>query len=250
MRKCLNLFALALLALLCATACSNDDEPTPDPVPAGATVAERINRKDISAADIPMVFAAEKVTYHSVATLNWRDTYPYLPQVDFAIAHNGSNMLVHYRVTEKRTVATMDDDLSDVYKESCCELFCKEQGDDLYYNIESNCLGAILMQCGAQRADREVSTKENLAKIDRWASLGRKSLGIISDETHWELALVVPVSAFWCHQFGTLSGKTFLANVYNCVGSGDDRQYVTWHPVETPSPDFHRPEYFRPVYFK
>lgn len=250
MKKHFGIFAYALVALFCATACSDDDEPVVDPVPAGATVAERINKTNISAADIPTVFAAEKVAYHAVATLNWRETYPYLPKVEFALAHNGSNMLVHYRVTEKRTVATMEDDLSGVYKESCCELFCKEQGDDLYYNIESNCLGAILMQCGAQRSDRETSTVENLAQIDRWASLGRKNLGIISSETHWELALVVPLSVFWHHQFGTLSGKTFLANVYNCVGSGDDRQYVTWHPVETPSPDFHRPEYFRPVYFK
>lgn len=48
---------------------------------------------------------------------------------------------------------------------------------------------------------------------------------------------------------GSLDGKIFLANIYNCVGSGDDRQYVTWRPIETEVPDFHRPEFFQRIYF-
>lgn len=105
------------------------------------------------------------------------------------------------------------------------------------------------MECGKGRDNRTISKEDNLQRIDRWASLGRKSIGLIEQETHWELALVVPVAAFWRHNYGALFGKAFLVNVYNCVGSGDDRQYVTWKPIDTPSPDFHRPEYFRRVYF-
>ena len=158
-------------------------------------------------------------------------------------------MLIHYRVTEKRTVGTMENDLDAVYKESCCELFCMEQGDNLYYNIESNCIGSILMECGSGRSDRITSTEQNLQQIDRWSSLGRSSVGTIPHETHWELALAVPLSAFWQHSYRTLDGKIFLANIYNCVGSGDDRQYVTWRPIETEVPDFHRPEFFQRIYF-
>ena len=236
-----------LCILLIFFGCAKDN---PEIIPSDATVAERIDVTDIHAADIPSLFASEKVRYNTVSTLNWRDQFPYLPQVDFAIAHNGRSLLIHYRVTEKRTIGTMENDLDALYKNSCCEFFCMEKGDDLYYNIESNCLGYILMECGTERADRETSTLENLAEIDRWASLGRKSVGIIDSETHWELALVVPADVFWRHNFSTLSGRTFLANIYNCVGGGDDRQYVTWYPVDTSSPDFHRPEFFHPIYFK
>ena len=117
--------------------------------------------------------------YNVVSVLNWAEQYPYLPRVEFAIAHNGANIFIHYRVTEKRTLGTMENDLDEVYKESCCEFFCMKEGDSLYYNIESNCLGSILMQCGTGRADREISSAENLKQIERWASLGRKSVGMI-----------------------------------------------------------------------
>ena len=218
-------------------------------IPKDAVIARRIDKATIDANDIPQIFKSEGVEYHTVSALNWQETYPYLPTVDFAVAHNGANLLIHYRVTEKRTLGTMVKDLDPVYKDSCCEFFCMNEGDSLYYNIESNCLGSILMECGKGRDNRTTSTTENLQHIDRWASLGRKDIGLINMETHWELAVVVPVAAFWRHNFGTLSGKTFLVNVYNCVGSGDDRQYVTWNPIDTPSPDFHRPEYFRRIYF-
>lgn len=219
------------------------------PVPEGAVVAEKIDVAGISAADIPQLFKTKGIEYNTVSVLNWQGKYPYLPEVNFAVAHNGTNLLLHYRVTEKRTLGTMVNDLDPTYKDSCCEFFCKKEGDDLYYNIESNCLGAILMECGSGRENRTSSTAENLQCIDRWASLGRENIGLIEKETHWELALVIPISVFWRTDYGSLSGKTFLANVYNCVGSGNDRQYVTWYPIDAPSPDFHRPEYFRRLYF-
>lgn len=244
--KYFNILFLSCL-LFTVFACSDDDL---EPLPSYVAVAENIDKSDVRAADIPSLFASKKVRYNAVFTLNWHDAYPYLPQVDFAIAHNGKNLLIHYRVTEKRTIGTMENDLEGVYKESCCEFFCMEKGDNRYYNIESNCLGSILMECGTGRSNREQSTLKNLAQIDRWASLGRKSVGIINSETHWELAMVVPLSAFWCHDYGSFSQKIFFVNVYNCVGSGDDRQYVTWFPIETSNPDFHRPEYFQPIYFE
>lgn len=212
-------------------------------------VARKISKKNIRASEIPEVFAAEKIVYNSVSVLNWKQRYPYLPKVDFAIAHNGNNVLVHYRVTEKRTIGTLEKDMGGVFRESCCELFCTEEGDSLYYNIESNCIGSILMQCGLKRSVRDIPDKKTLKKIDRWSSLGRKSVGVINGETHWELALVIPVSVFWHHSFDSLDGKTFLANVYNCVGSGDERQYVTWNPIRTDSPDFHCPEFFGRIHF-
>lgn len=248
-------FYTVLLVLFVCTlqlafaACDKDDSQEPV-VPEGTLLVKKIGVSSVGASDIPAIFASESVKYNPVATLNWADKYPYLPQVEFAIAHNATNILIHYRVTEKRTLGTMENDLDAVYKESCCEFFCMPDDGNDYYNIESNCLGSILMECGKGRSNRVTSTADNLKQIQRWASLGRKSVGTIANQTHWELALVVPVTAFWKHNISNLSGKTFLANVYNCVGSGDDRQYITWHPITSDAPDFHRPEFFKPVYFE
>lgn len=241
-----KIFLLSLSFLIFFAGCKKYELPT---VPKDAVVAKRIDMARIDTDDIPQIFKSEGIEYNTVAALNWPEKYPYLPAVDFAVAHNGTHLLIHYRVTEKRTLGTMASDLDALYKDSCCEFFCKNEGDSLYYNIESNCLGYILMECGSGRDNRTASTAENLQCIDRWASLGRESIGLIEQETHWELALAVPIAAFWRHNYSTLSGRTFLVNVYNCVGSGSDRQYITWNPIDSPSPDFHRPEYFRRLYF-
>ena len=245
-------FSFALLSVVLIyffVGCTGDNQSGQE-IPEGAVVAEKVTVSDIQANEIPQLFAAGKIEYHPVSVLNWPEQYPYLPKVDFAIAHNGDHLLVHYRVTEKRSIGTMENDLDDVYKESCCELFFMKEGDSLYYNIESNCIGSILMQCGTGRYDRDLSTAGNLKKIDRWASLGRNAIGKVNEETHWELALAIPLSALWRHSFSCLDGMTLRANVYNCVGSGDDRQYVTWRPIETDAPDFHRPEFFSRIYLK
>ena len=241
---------LLFLFVLLASCGNNKNDSQEQEIPKDAIVAKKISTPNIQAHEIPDIFAANKLDYHAVSVINWPEQYPYLPKVDFAIAHNGDNLLIHYRVTEKRTIGTMENDLDAVYKESCCEFFCMPDDGNDYYNIESNCLGSILMECGKGRSNRVTSTADNLKQIQRWASLGRKSVGTITSQTHWELALVVPVTAFWKHNISNLSGKTFLANVYNCVGSGDDRQYVTWHPITSDAPDFHRPEFFKPVYFE
>ena len=46
-----------------------------------------------------------------------------------------------------------------------------------------------------------------------------------------------------------LKGKTFRANFYKCGDMLSVPHYVTWNPVGTPKPDYHRPEYFGELKF-
>lgn len=212
--------------------------------------APRVVPGKVRACDVPALFAFSRVEYMNVSALNWPEKYPYLPQVEVAIAHNGQNILVHYRVTDKTATGTIENDMGRVYTESCCEIFLWDDALQQYYNIETNCIGSILMQCGGSRGSRrEKASAETLALIDRWASLGRKSVGTIEHETTWELALVIPVQALWKTTVSTLGGKRFKANVYYCSETGPEHHYVSLFPINTPSPDFHRPEFFRPLNF-
>ena len=57
------------------------------------------------AADIPSAFAAAKVPYNVLGTLNWPETHPYKPQVSFALAHCSDAILLHYKVSEQSVLA-------------------------------------------------------------------------------------------------------------------------------------------------
>lgn len=204
----------------------------------------------VRASEVPSLFAAMGVQYHTVSSINWPDKYPYLPRFEVAIAHNGQNILIHYRVTDKTATGTIENDMGRVYTESCCEIFLWDNSLQQYYNIEANCIGSILMQCGASRGGkRDRATAETLALIDRWSSLGRKSVGTIEHEISWEMALVIPTKALWKTHVTELDGKRFKANVYYCSETGNEHHYVSMFPINTPSPDFHRPEFFRPLNF-
>ena len=39
-------------------------------------------------------------------------------------------------------------------------------------------------------------------------------------------------------------------NLYKCGDSLARPHYLSWQPVATPHPDFHRPEFFKPVLFE
>lgn len=242
-------FYILAVALLCGvfTSCGKTLYDTDK---ASSVRVARVAPGIVRASDVPALFAFSGVQYHSVPSLNWPEKFPYLPRVEVAIAHSGQNILIHYRVTEKNTTGTIENDMGRVYTESCCEIFLWDDDIQQYYNIETNCIGSILMQCGASRGGkRERATAETLALIDRWSSLGRESIGTIEHETSWELALVIPVQALWKTAVTTLDGKRLKGNVYYCSESGSEHHYVSLFPINTPAPDFHRPEYFRALNF-
>ncbi len=45
------------------------------------------------------------------------------------------------------------------------------------------------------------------------------------------------------------SGQKWRANLYRCVGSGEDRGYLAWQPTRTAKPDFHVPDSFGELIF-
>jgi hypothetical protein len=39
-----------------------------------------------------------------------------------------------------------------------------------------------------------------------------------------------------------------LGNFYKCADATDQPHYVSWNPIKTEKPDFHRPEFFGEIY--
>ena len=78
----------------------------------------------VKAVDIPALFNQNNIPYNSIDVINWH-AFPYCPKVEFAIAHTGDTILLHYRVEEDGVRAVAGEDLGNVWEDSCCEFFCK-----------------------------------------------------------------------------------------------------------------------------
>ena len=202
------------------------------------------------ASDIPELFAEEHIEFEKIDIVNWPDKYPYKPLVEFAMAHTGDKILLHYRVVEKTSRAASGEDFGPVWEDSCVEFFCSPNpSDGLYYNLECNCIGKVLLCCGAGREGRVPAPKELAAKIERWSSLGSEPFAETAAGP-WEVCLIVPVEVYYKHKIESLDGLQLKANFYKCGDLLETPHFLSYAPIDTPKPDFHRPEFFIPVAFE
>ena len=196
------------------------------------------------AAEVPEILNAMAVPFESVATVNWPDEYPYRPDVKFRVAWCPEGLVLHYQVEEQSVRATYGEDDGKVCTDSCAECFIRNAESDTYYNIECNCVGTLLIGLRGEDVGRLHLSPEALAEVKRWASLGREPFGQRAEHTAWELALVIPATVFSIHPIRLEEGAHLRANFYKC---GDDLpvpHYVSWNPIATEKPSFHRPECF------
>lgn len=200
--------------------------------------------QNIKTDQIPSLFQEAGIKYIRIENVNWPAAYPYCPQMELGIAHTGNAILLHYRVKEQSVRAVAQQDQDHIWEDSCAEFFCSPMADGLYYNFECNCTGKLLMAVGAGRTDREQAAASVMQQIDRWASLGNTPFDTRKEETVWEIALRIPVTAFFRHNIKNLSGLRMTGNFYKCGDKLPVPHFISWNPITTDKPDFHRPEYF------
>lgn len=210
---------------------------------------KKINGRPQNAQDIPMILDNEYINYQSIQIVNW-PAYPYKPEVSFRIAHTEDAILLHYKVTEDSVRAKYGEDNGNVWTDSCVEFFSIPAGDGIYYNLECNCIGTILLAAGAVRNNREHASQEITRQVQRWASLGNQPFEERVGECMWEVALLIPYSVFFKHAIKNLDGMDINANFYKCGDELQTPHFLSWNPIKIENPDFHRPDFFGVLEFE
>jgi len=210
---------------------------------------KRIDCNIAEADKVPSIMDEANINWNNIDNVNWPTAFPYRPDVKFRIAHTGNTILLQFQVTEQQVRAEIKEDNGQVFRDACCEFFLRPRTDGPYYNIETNCLGVMLIECGMSRgAARKKATKDILANVGRWASLAEQPLP--EGECSWQLALTIPCSTFFKDNISDLSGKRMKGNFYK---TGDDLavpHYLSWNKIKTSKPDFHTPLYFGEIVFE
>lgn len=197
-----------------------------------------------SAAEVPQLFDEMLVPFSPITMANWPCDYPYTPDVAFRIAWCEEGLALHYKVSEQSVRALFADDNGSVWTDSCVEFFVRNAESNVYYNMEFNCIGTVLVGVGDGRHERRRLSVEKLKLIDRWASLGRTPFEERLVPTQWEVAIVIPASVFEQHPISLEPGAAIYANFYKCGDKLTVPHFLSWSPIEVPSPDFHRPDFF------
>ena len=201
------------------------------------------------AADIPAALQSAGIAYTSVDNVNWPEAYPYKPKMEFAAAHTGDALLLHYRVEEQSVRAVAQKDHEHIWEDACAEFFCMPADDGIYYNVECNCTGKLLVAAGKDRHVRTPAPAEIMLGVSRWASLGTEPFDTRIEPTKWELALRLPIATFFQHKFDSFDGLKATGNVYKCGDCLPVPHFISWNPIRTENPDFHRPDFFGQMLF-
>jgi hypothetical protein len=186
---------------------------------------------------------------HAIDRVNWPG-YEYQPKVRFNIAYGEKEIYLKYYVHEQYVMAQKNKSNQSVCEDSCVEFFVSPDSDGIYYNFEFNPIGTCLLGKGTGRADSKVVDADYISKIRRLGTMGTGAFDEKTGDQYWELTIAIPVESFAGKDIKTLSGKVFKANFYKCGDKLTQPHYLTWNPVGTAKPDYHRPEYFGTLEFE
>jgi hypothetical protein len=184
-----------------------------------------------------------------VEEVNWKD-YDYKPEVAFTIGYTENEILLKYYVTEQSFRAQKTESNQNVYEDSCVEFFVSPADDGIYYNLEFNGIGTCLMGSGTARENSSRVDPAIISRIRRKTSVGKNAIEEINDEFSWTITMAIPLNVFFHHNIKELKGKVFRANFYKCGDELSVPHYITWNPIRTEAPDYHRPEFFGLLKFK
>ncbi|HEY5590499.1 MAG TPA: carbohydrate-binding family 9-like protein [Paludibacter sp.] len=207
---------------------------------------EKLNDIDIESAGNMIEDFGQSDT---IEMLNWVNEYPYRPITIFNIARSNDSIFIKFNVRGSMLRAIYSNDQDPVNEDSCVEFFCKVPGNDKYMNFEFNCIGTCkASKRVARNKDVTPYSKEELSMIKRYPSLGRKPFNEMEGMFDWELTVKIPLRIMGIDP-NHLPEK-LLGNFYKCADGTDSPHFVSWSPIQTQVPDFHRAEFFGELYFE
>ncbi len=176
-----------------------------------------------------------------VDCVNWPEAFPYAPLCGGRIARTQDALVVDFRVSGLDLRARNTEDNGRQWEDSCVEVFIQDPEDGNYYNFEINALGKVLACTGPDRHNRTPRPVEEMEDILRFSQVEG---GPIEEEgIHtWRVGVVIPFYLIGIDP-ENLPGS-IRANFYKCGDKTAHPHFLSWSPVETPKPDFHRPEFF------
>lgn len=182
----------------------------------------------------------------SIDVVNWAE-YAYKPIVAFDIARGDKELYIHYfvRSLSLRAMAGRDGEL--VHPDSCVEFFMRQADDINYTNFEFNCIGTCLAARGSGRHDRIPFSANEYKKIRRFTTIQPLTFAEKTGIYEWEVAVAIPFELMGLNPFAL--PEKIRGNFYKCADKTAYPHYVTWSPINLPSPDYHCPDHFGEIFF-
>lgn len=187
----------------------------------------------------------EAGTRLSVESLNWPAEFPYRPLTVVSAAHSGKHIFLDFLVRCNYLRAVNYTPNSPVSEDSCVEFFVSTGNDtQAYWSFCFNCIGTIRGKWRDAVSSRFLNPDE-LAQVKVHASVGTRPFQEVEGSFIWSVTVAIPLDLIGVEYEG--KPVTLMANFNKCASSTSQPHYLSWAPIVSPSPDFHRPDCFAPL---
>lgn len=179
----------------------------------------------------------------TIDVLNWPEQYSYRPLTIFATAHTDTTLYIDFFVRCNYLRAVNYANNSNVHQDSCVEFFVQPHLDKQeYMNFEFNCIGTIHSARRIDRHNGTPRTDEELARVLRYPSVGTRPFQEVQGLITWSILVAIPLDLMDIRYEG--KPVHMRGNFYKCADLTSAPHFLSWNPINTPEPDFHRPEFF------
>lgn len=185
--------------------------------------------------EVKMDKAIEK---YQITEYPWT-TNGYTPKVEITFGYDKDGFEVLFTIYENEIRAIETEHQTDVYCDSCVEFFVQFSPltDKTYINFEANANGAMFCAKGTARENRTLISVADIRDFN---------IHTKREQNYWQVGYFIPL-AFIQREIPSYEHKenaTIKCNFYKCGAKTKYPHHGCWKKVETPKPDFYRPEFF------
>ena len=179
-----------------------------------------------------------------VDKVNWPESFPEKPEVKVEFRNDSEALYLHYFVKGEQLRAVTTEDQGPVWEDSCVEFFCQVPGDRHYLNFETNCIGAMVASRRLGKTeDAQPFPPEEMARIERRCSFPREAFEEKDGLFEWEVELRIPLDLIFREQKPVFP-QPLRVNFYKCADKTKKPHFLSWQPINLPTPNFHCPQFF------
>lgn len=201
-----------------------------------------------SDADALTALLDDKGARGQISHVGWPTMFPYRPMSSFSAAYSEKAIYIDFLVRCNYLRAEHFEPQSAVSEDSCVEFFFRPQNDGEYWNFEFNCIGAVNASHRLTRTSPTRLTESQINSILRYPSCGTRPFRELEGLFTWSLLVAIPLGLMGLNADDMPTHAT--GNFYKCASATSEPHYLSWSPVYTDRPDFHRPEYFGDIFFE
>ncbi|MHC4232463.1 MAG: carbohydrate-binding family 9-like protein [Planctomycetota bacterium] len=179
----------------------------------------------------------------------WPVQSEHLPKSEVKLQYDDHELYVIFRVQDQYVRAVTTQIHGEVWKDSCVEFFFAPNPNqpNAYFNVEINCCGVLLMRhhTGPRQNSRFLEIAD-CRQIRIASSASGPIRHEISKPLTWTLEYAVPLNilAHYTEIEKPAPGVIWHGNFYKCADDSSHPHWITWSPVPSKTPNFHRPDCF------